>query len=71
MKNARMNSPHFRFILFPLKVFGEVVTYLVNSSSKLVENRTSLKNLTWLQIESLVTNLDAFSVNNLVTMETR
>ena len=26
MKNARMNISHFRFILFNLKIFGEIVT---------------------------------------------
>ena len=28
MKNARMNISHFRFILFNLKIFGEIVTTL-------------------------------------------
>ena len=26
MKKARMNISHFRFILFKLKIFGEIVT---------------------------------------------
>ena len=26
MKKARMNISHFRFILFDLKIFGEIVT---------------------------------------------
>ena len=26
MKKARMNISHFRFILFNLKIFGEIVT---------------------------------------------
>ena len=26
MKNARMNISHFRFTLFNLKIFGEIVT---------------------------------------------
>ena len=26
MKNARMKISHFRFILFNLKIFGEIVT---------------------------------------------
>ena len=26
MKEARMNISHFRFILFDLKIFGEIVT---------------------------------------------
>ena len=28
MKNARMNISHFRFILFNLKIFGEIVTII-------------------------------------------
>ena len=31
MKKARMNISHFRFILFNLKIFGEIVT--TNSKS--------------------------------------
>ena len=29
MKKARMNISHFRFILFNLKIFGEIVTSLL------------------------------------------
>ena len=29
MKKARMNISHFRFILFNLKIFGEIVTTFV------------------------------------------
>ena len=31
MKNARMNISHFYFILFNLKIFGEIVTTGQNS----------------------------------------
>ena len=29
MKKARMNISHFRFILFNLKIFGEIVSTLI------------------------------------------
>ena len=29
MKKARMNISHFRFILFILKIFGEIVTTFI------------------------------------------
>ena len=32
MKKARMNISHFRFILFNLKIFGEIVTNFLNST---------------------------------------
>ena len=38
MKKARMNISHSRFILFKLKIFGEIVTTLVNSDSKFESN---------------------------------
>ena len=33
MKKARMNISHFRFVLFNLKIFGEIVTTLKKTFS--------------------------------------
>ena len=42
MKKARMNISHFRFILFNLKIFGEIVTTLF----KIIKKIKCLHNLT-------------------------
>ena len=34
MKKARMNISHSRFILFKLKIFGEIVTRLPKENNK-------------------------------------
>ena len=41
MKKARMNISHFRFILFNLKIFGEIVTTFIHSSHRYKPIRTS------------------------------
>ena len=59
MKKARMNISHFRFILFNLKIFGEIVTTLKNTGTiktfhcKILEHgrmssiRRAIRNLQW------------------------
>ena len=50
MKKARMNISHSRFILFKLKIFGEIVTtiyflYLIFSEAVLVNLLTNMKSV--------------------------
>ena len=38
MKKARMNISHSRFILFNLKIFGEIVTTFILTSHSWLQN---------------------------------
>ena len=40
MKNARMNISHSRFILFKLKIFGEIVT--TNKFSIMIDENSDI-----------------------------
>ena len=45
LKKVRMNISHFRFILFNLKIFGEIVTTFKIYSAKGDKKKRKLKHL--------------------------
>ena len=50
MKKARMNISHSRFILFKLKIFGEIVTTNILNASLAAHRQSSKEKKQWNKI---------------------